>query len=536
MSLHSPEVHGLAIALAAGFAAAFVGIAALIRFWRADLGSDAGDGVRKLQEKPILRLGGLPIYAVFLAAFLFLNRIGAGAGAGNAEVAFPVAFLFLGTGFFLLGFLDDLFGVPAKLKLAAQVSLAFGAFYSGMRIEVISNPFGSGQVELGHLGLILTVLWFVALPNLINLIDGMDGLAGGVTLFLMGTLAVLGVMTGHFALALLCMVVIGGILAFLFFNLPPAKIYMGDGGSYFLGFLIAAASLISSSKGSIFGALLVVLIALGFPILDTLFAITRRALSGLPVMAPDARHIHHRLMTLGFSKRTILMVLYGVMAGLCLIGLSLFVSKGYTVSIAGMILLLAIFMGLRFVGFPRGLAEVKVILRDIFAARKDIRYAYTLAQVLEHEIDRVGSAEEFWDSLLAAMAKLGIEPVGDKGGGARVRNPGRCAVIYSISGEQAWHLYCPVPTSRRRQWDRVIRCFVPALMNGAERFGGFPKQLGLLRGETAGIFRDFENLLNGEAPSASTRERPTGFLTPLPGIANRAARKEMSNPIRTQSA
>lgn len=502
MSVSTIEWYDMASFLGVGFLVVLVGIMVLIRFWKFAPGTDGGDGVRKLQTKPILRIGGLPIFAVFVIAFLWNWREG---GAPDAT-ELSLSFLALGSGAFLLGFLDDLFSVPAKIKLLAQISVALGAFYTGMRIEILSNPFGAGQYDLGHFSLLVTVLWFVALPNLINLIDGMDGLAGGVSLFLVATLAVLSLLTGHFALALVCAALAGGIIGFLVFNLPPAKIYMGDGGAYFFGFFIAASSLISSNKGSVFGCLLVVVIGLGFPILDTLLAIVRRSLSGLPLMAPDARHLHHRLMTLGFSKRTILMVLYGVMAGLCLIGLSLFVSKGYIVSITGMILLLTLFAGLRFVGFPRGLVELRVVMRDIVAARKDIRYAYSLGQVLEHEIDRLEEGEDYWDSLRKAMMKLGIEPAGMSGDADRFRGDGRCAIVYSFSNDRAWHLYCPTPSSRRRQWDRVIRCFVPALVNGEQKFGEVPREFGLLRGEISGVFLDLEHLLNCEAPPTGSKE------------------------------
>lgn len=468
--------YGAVVAVA--FAVSFGGIVALRRFWKFERGVDAGDGIRKHQSTPILRVGGLPIYGAFVVSFFFALLI----PEKESESLVSYAFLILGSAIFLLGLLDDLFHLPAKLKFLAQITIAVAAYSCGMRIDIISNPIDSGSLELGGFGLVLTVFWFVAVPNLINLIDGMDGLAGGISLFLAITLAAIGMMTGNVALATMGVGVAGGMAAFLYFNLPPARIYMGDGGAYLLGFFIAGASLLTSHKASVFGPLLVVVIALGFPILDTALAVIRRGLSGLPVMAPDARHLHHRLLTLGFSKRSILMVLYGVFAGLCLLGLSVFVTKGNSLPIAGMIFVLAVLFALRFLGLPNNLKEVREVFIEIIASRKDVRYAYSMAQVLEHDIDRINDENEYWSELLDCLRKLGIRPaVSDESGQYPVGSDIRHVALW-IDDETAWNLWCPPLKRRRSQWRRVVRCFLPALQNGRARWGGFPDHLGLSEG------------------------------------------------------
>ena len=467
--------YGAVVAIA--FAVSLGGIVALRRFWKFRRGVDAGDGIRKHQSTPILRVGGLPIYAAFVVSFFFAVSV----PEKESESLVSSAFLILGSAIFLLGLLDDLFHLPAKLKFVAQITIAIAAYSCGMRIDIISNPFDSGSLELGGFGLVLTVFWFVAVPNLINLIDGMDGLAGGISLFLAITLAAIGMMTGNVALATMGVGVAGGMAAFLLFNLPPARIYMGDGGAYLLGFFIAGASLLTSHKASVFGPLLVVVIALGFPILDTALAVVRRGLSGLPVMAPDARHLHHRLLTLGFSKRSVLMVLYGVFAGLCLLGLSVFVTKGNSLPIAGMIFVLAFLSALRFLGLPNNLKEVREVFTEIIASRKDVRYAYSMGQVLEHDIDRINDENEYWAELLDCLRKLGICPAVPDESGQYPGGLDTCHVVLQIDGEIAWNLWCPaVKRGRGHQWRRVVRCFLPALQNGRARWGRFPDHLGLI--------------------------------------------------------
>lgn len=458
---------------AIAFAVVFAGVVALRRFWRSPLGVDGADGFRKDQKTPVIRLGGLPLYAAFIVGYLFSGESLSLSGSGHL----PVEFLLLATAMFLVGLLDDLFGLPAKLKFGAQLTIALIAYLSDMRIDIISNPFGGGALELGGFGILVTVFWFVALPNLINLIDGMDGLAGGVALFLSGTLAAIGIFTGNTALAYISMAMMGGLVAFLFFNLPPARIYMGDGGAYLLGFYIAATSLISSNKGSVIGAILVVVIALGFPILDTALAMVRRSLAGLPVTAPDARHIHHRLQTLGFSKRSILLVLYGVFFSLNLLGIAVFAFEGYALPIAGMIVVVAMLMGLRIIGLPHTPAEAKKVIREVLAARKDIRYAYSLAQVLEHDLDRAPSGEVYWGHLRNALARLGIIPRSEEAQDSE-GNGDRSVLVLPVSDELSWHLDCPVPQNRKKQWDRIVRCFQLPLANGMRKWGT-PEDMGL---------------------------------------------------------
>ena len=474
------------------FLVTLVSIILIRRFWTIRFGVDRADGVRKIQSGPVLRVGGLALalaFAACLFASTYLPETAATASVG-------ISFALLGFILFLIGFIDDLFGVSALLKFSGQVTVGVGAYLSGLSIETISNPIGDGWIELGGFGLIVTVLWFVAIPNLINLIDGMDGLAGGVGLFLSLTLGVIGLISGDLFLATMGVGFAGGLTAFLAFNFPPAKIYMGDGGAYLIGYFIAGTSLITSNKGSISGPLLVVTLGLGFPILDTGLTIIRRIVSGMPVMGADAWHLHHRLMTLGFSKRTILLILYGAFATLALLGIAVFLTQGYALPIVATTLILGVFLGLKILGLPHNFNEAKMLFRDMIAVRKDVRFAYGLAQVLEYEFERVLGAEVYWRELINSLARLGITPAFENLGKWECNSSGQCIILFPISENQIWHLCCPIPKRSRRQWDQVVRCFHLTVINGMDKWGPPPSELGIRKINSGKCPSTYEDEIN----------------------------------------
>lgn len=492
-----------------------VGIVLIRRFWTWRRGWDLGDGIRKLQSRPVLRVGGLALYFSFVVSFALANIPREGA----AELL-GLPFFLLATAMFLLGMIDDLLGLPAMPRLAVQVGIGVAAYFCGMRIDLITDPFGGGSIETHEFGLILTVVWFVAIPNLINLVDGMDGLAGGIALFLCLTLATIGGVTGNAELLNLNVALAGGIVAFLAFNLPPAKIYLGDGGAYLVGFLIAGSSLLSSNKGSVFGSLLVVVIALGFPILDTALAMVRRGISGLPVMRPDALHLHHRLQVLGFSKRNILFALYGIFACLALLGISVFLTAGYTLPVVGMVVTIGVIQGLRFLGLPHNLAEAKKSLIDVISARKDVRYSYTLSLVLEHELERTASADLFWDRLRDSIGRLGLQPGSlkllDTTTGEGSPEPGGDLVVLRMDATTLWLIQCAPGEGRRKRWVRVARCFHPVIMGAKTKWGGeLPESLGFVVFQTEAEVAELAGRIN----EALEKRESSPPVAALPAIA-----------------
>jgi UDP-GlcNAc:undecaprenyl-phosphate GlcNAc-1-phosphate transferase len=211
-----------------------------------------------------------------------------------------------------LGLYDDLKGTGAPQKLTVQLIIAVLMYGMGYQIEAISNPFGGGSISLGILAGPITVLWFIGVMNAVNLIDGLDGLAAGLAFIAVTTLFAIAVMDGKDLAAIFCASLGGALLGFLFFNFNPARIFMGDTGSLFLGFILACFSITTSSKGPTTVALVVPALALGLPLMDTVIAMGRRIHAGRSPFSSDREHIHHKLLHAGLSQRQAVVILYGI--------------------------------------------------------------------------------------------------------------------------------------------------------------------------------------------------------------------------------
>jgi UDP-GlcNAc:undecaprenyl-phosphate GlcNAc-1-phosphate transferase len=276
---------------------------------------DEPDG-RKVHETPIPRLGGVAIAAAFylgIAAALVVAR--AAGSPLSLETGHLPAILVGAALIAAIGVLDDLQGMRARVKLSGQVVVALVAFGLGLSIDRLDGPWGS--VSLGAWALPLTVAWLVAVINAVNLIDGLDGLASGVALTALAAFFLIASAGGATPPTLIVLAAgAGGAIGFLRYNLHPASIIMGDTGSMFLGYLLAAAAISLTQTGPIGVAPWVPLVALGVPLGDMLWTVVRRVVAGEPVFVADRRHIHHRLLELGLSQRTVAMLLWLVSAAL----------------------------------------------------------------------------------------------------------------------------------------------------------------------------------------------------------------------------
>lgn len=311
-----------------------------------------------------------------------------------------------GVGAFLLGFIDDLKPLGAKLKLLVQIAIGVLAYFCSLSIERLGLPFLQYSVELGPLALPVTVLWFVAIMNLINLIDGLDGLAGGVGLMLMVLLAYLGFTKAAAFPTILALGMSGAILGFLFHNFPPAKVYMGDSGAYMIGYVIAALSLSNSEKGAVAAALIAPILALALPIVDVGFALFRRGIKGLPLFRPDKEHIHHRLLRTGLSRRNTVLVLYGISLFALVGGLLMFANQGR---------FLPIFFGFAFViilfalkGNNISAATIRASLDESFQMRQDTKNALFLKDWFIAEVDRCDTGQHLWSDFHFVLKKMGF--------------------------------------------------------------------------------------------------------------------------------
>lgn len=271
---------------------------------------------RKVHETPIPRLGGVAIGAAIFIG-IAAGLVAARATGQRLDVAsghltgILVGMALIGG----IGLLDDLQGMRARVKLAAQVVVALVAYGLGLSIDRLTGPWGT--VDIGFWSLLLTVTWIVALINAVNLIDGLDGLAAGVSLIAMTAFFVMAIgMDGSAPVLLVLAAGAGGVLGFLRYNLHPASIIMGDAGSMQLGFLLAAVGISLTQAAGNPVAPWAPLLAAAIPLSDMGWAVLRRVSAGHPVFAPDKRHIHHQLMAGGLSTRWVVLVLWVVAAGL----------------------------------------------------------------------------------------------------------------------------------------------------------------------------------------------------------------------------
>lgn len=300
---------------------------------------------RKVHKEPIPRLGGIAIFLGFILSLLTVEFLQPGFFTDKTSWYGIVAGSSL---MFALGIADDLKPLSAKFKLLCQIGAAMVAYSLGVKILVLSNPFGGMFLLPDWLSMAMTVFWLVGITNTINLIDGLDGLAAGVSLIAGITLAIIAIQTNQVLGAVIILTLVGGTIGFLRYNFNPAKIFMGDSGSLFLGFTLAAISVTGVLKIATAVTVLLPLLILGVPILDTTFAIIRRALAGKPIFQPDKGHLHHRLLGIGLSQKRTVVVIYGFSALLAGIALQLIGLKSASpVIIFALVLLVLGFTGLR---------------------------------------------------------------------------------------------------------------------------------------------------------------------------------------------
>jgi len=258
---------------------------------------------RRMHKHPIPRLGGLAIFLGFLVSVLIFAEI-------NRELQ---GILIGAVIIVILGIVDDVKSLPAKLKLVVQLVAAFVAVSHGVMIEAINNPNIFSENPYWVLGIWswpITVIWIVAITNSVNLIDGLDGLADGVSTIGALTMLILSVFLGQGDIALICGALVGACVGFMPYNMNPAKIFMGDTGSTFLGFVLGTLSIQGLFKYYAVISFLVPFIILGLPILDTTVAFTRRILRGQSPMTADRSHIHHKLIDMGLSQKQAVATLY----------------------------------------------------------------------------------------------------------------------------------------------------------------------------------------------------------------------------------
>ncbi|PIQ89470.1 MAG: undecaprenyl-phosphate alpha-N-acetylglucosaminyl 1-phosphate transferase [Candidatus Omnitrophica bacterium CG11_big_fil_rev_8_21_14_0_20_42_13] len=276
---------------------------------------------RKINKKPMPLLGGIAIYCGSISSLLLFAKAELSAEKFTGLIGGSLII-------FLAGIADDIKGITARRKLFYQMVAALIAYISGFSIIHATNLFGITVYLPAIAGLLLTLFWIIGLTNAINLLDGLDGLAAGTSAIIAGTLFFAGIRSDNITLSILSIAIAGGALGFLPYNFYPAKIFMGDTGSMFLGFMLSLISMEGAYKGATFVALIAPIIAMGIPVIDTFLAIVRRLTKGDKVFFADKEHIHHKLVISEGSQKKAVLMLYSITIYLGFISVSLMRMQG----------------------------------------------------------------------------------------------------------------------------------------------------------------------------------------------------------------
>ena len=447
-------------------------------------------GVRSIHKKAVPRIGGVAIFVssmcLILLGMYLRNDIGAAFREAHRQLA---TLLGSATFVFLVGLADDLKGLPARFKFLAELAAAGALCLGGVRIDTLGIRDHS-VISLGWLGCPLTLLWVVGITNAINLSDGLDGLAAGISAITSAVIAILAIYRGNVIMAVFALALAGSLSGFLFFNFHPAKVFMGDCGSLFLGFILAASSVMCMTKSSALVGLTLPALALGIPIFDTLFSMLRRYLERRSLFAPDRGHFHHRLLDLGLHQRHAVMTIYVLTLLSSGLGLFMMVSHdpGSLIVFGGALLLLLVVF--RVVGAVR-LRETLVRLQARYRISRQERAQRAMFEHAQLQLQQARDVDQWWQAICETAGQMGFAWV------ARTRTfgDGRTATDF-------WQAPVRTPVV-----SRLLQMTVP--------YGGVPE-------EAAQKF-EIAVCVNNSLEDACHRASLFGRLIDTPGIAEVAA-------------
>jgi UDP-GlcNAc:undecaprenyl-phosphate GlcNAc-1-phosphate transferase len=378
-------------------------LALLLGLWLTPLAGRLGRRIGALdstRDPPVPRSGGLAIVAATATALVLLALIFQPSrnllGLGLSELG-PV---FLAAGVILLvGVADDVWRLKPRIKFGVEVLVAAGLYFAGVRASTIWLPFGI--VSLGAVfGLLFTVFWIVLITNAFNLLDGIDGGAAGAAVFALLAMFMTSVALHNPLVAILAAAVAGATLGFLPYNIAPARLFLGDTGSLFLGFILAALSIKGATKGPTLVAIAIPLVAFALPLMDTSITVFRRALRGAPVFAGDHEHLHHRLLALGLTTRQAAGFIYVVSAGFALASM-LFLNP----NVRGVAVVLTM------VGLLMWFAVSKLHLHEFSELARIAQRGLSGTRAISFNVDVRKAAQDLercavWDDIAGTLARL----------------------------------------------------------------------------------------------------------------------------------
>lgn len=363
---------------------------------------DVGDGLRKLHVGGIPRVGGVAVVMAYGGAFgllLLTGMTGAGRLKGDLDLVWkmaPAAGLI-----FFLGLMDDLAGVRAWVKFAVQGCAGLVAYWAGVRVMSVGGV-GVGEVWWS---LPLTVFWLVLCTNALNLIDGVDGLASGVGVFAALTAMAAGMMQGNYGLVMATAPLAGALLGFLRYNFSPASIFLGDSGSYVVGFLLGCYGLLWSQKAATLLGMTAPLIALAIPLMDVGLSVVRRYLRGQPVFGADRGHIHHKLLAKGWTVRRSVLVLYGVTGLAAVLSLVGSAWQGRMTGLVLVVFAVAAWVGVQNLGYAELSMAGKMIRPRGF---RKLLEAELALKMMREGLEGARTGEEVWGAVKRGAKELGF--------------------------------------------------------------------------------------------------------------------------------
>jgi UDP-GlcNAc:undecaprenyl-phosphate GlcNAc-1-phosphate transferase len=402
-----PTLASLIVSVMSAFA-----LTPLVRNFARDHGwVDRPDGRRKLHLSPVPRLGGVAVFAAFAlacASVVALEKTGVMTASisGTAYLYLLIACAAVAG----VGVADDIMGVRPAAKVTVQVLAGLYLYVNGYQVTALSNPLSGESMSLGLWSAPLTILWFVAMSNAFNLIDGLDGLAAGVGLFSTTTLFIACAINERWEIAVIAASLGGALLGFLRYNFNPASVFLGDSGALFIGFALAAIAVRGSMKSSAAIAVAAPVMALAVPILDASISVFRRLVRGDAVFKADGDHIHHRLIGMGLTPRRVVVILYAVAAAFGALSLLTMTSRGQIVGLVVIASSVVTWIGVQQLGYAE-FAEIQRSLRHgLVNERRSVGnnvYLASLTTQFLHAPDR----DQLWGKLVEAAVRLQFERV-----------------------------------------------------------------------------------------------------------------------------
>ncbi|MCK4784776.1 MAG: undecaprenyl/decaprenyl-phosphate alpha-N-acetylglucosaminyl 1-phosphate transferase, partial [Desulfobacteraceae bacterium] len=361
--------------------------------------------MRKVHSKPVPRIGGVAIFVSMIVLVILTLLLQNAVGESLRLIQHKVVVMLLAAGFiFFVGLMDDVRGLRARTKLCAQLLAAIIVCSAGIRIESIAVT-DRLTLNFGWFSWLFTLLWIVGITNAVNLSDGLDGLAAGISAVACGVIAILAVYNSDVVMAVLMLALLGSLTGFLVFNFHPAKVFMGDSGSMFLGFTIACSSVLCATKIETVVGLALPFLALGIPIFDTLFSMLRRFLERRSMFAPDRSHFHHKLLALGLRQRHVVITAYVITLLAAGLGMLMLITRNAQTVVVFTCILLLLVLIFRVVGSLR-LRETITGLERKYTIFQQKRQEMENFERIELHFRQANIFDEWWQAVCFAAGEM----------------------------------------------------------------------------------------------------------------------------------